>query len=107
VHPHLVLQREAAGGVLLVEGGEAGAGETGSALLDLLHRLHLDAEVVERPLDPGAAVVGGNLDEDELERRLGDGEVGVPGLDFGGLGVEQLGVEGDCGIEVIDVECKL
>ena len=42
------------------------------------------------------------FDEDELERRLGDGEVRVPRPAFGELGAEQLGVEGDRAFEVGD-----
>ena len=60
-----------------------------------------DAEVVECP---GLAVA---FDEDELERRLGDGEVGVAGTHLGGLGVEELGVELDGLLEVGDVEGQL
>jgi hypothetical protein len=38
-------------------------------------------------------LAGGALDEDELQRGLGDGEVGVAGAALGGFGAEQLGVE--------------
>jgi DNA-binding transcriptional ArsR family regulator len=37
------------------------------------------------------------FEQDELERRLGDGEVGVAGTALGGLGAEQLRVEGEGG----------
>ena len=47
------------------------------------------------------------LDEDELERGLGDGEVGVAGTDLGRLGGEQLGVEADGLVEVGDVQGEL
>jgi hypothetical protein len=40
------------------------------------------------------AALAGVLQQDELERRLGDGEVGVAGPALGGLGAEQGGVEG-------------
>ena len=59
-----------------------------------------DAQVVE-----GAAL--GPLEEDQLQRRLGDGEVGVAGLALGGLGGEQLRVEVDGLVEVADVEGEL
>jgi hypothetical protein len=43
------------------------------------------AEVVQ------AGVLGGvTLEEDDLERRLGDGEVGVAVAQFGGLGAESF-----------------
>ena len=35
------------------------------------------------------------LDQDELERWVGDGEVGVAGLSLGRFGPEELGVEVD------------
>jgi len=41
---------------------------------------------------------------DELERWLGDGEVGVTGLDLGRRGLEELAVEGDRRIEIAHVE---
>ena len=53
---------------------------------------------------PAGAV---SLDEDQLEGWFGDGEVGVPGPDFGRFGAEQLGVELDRGVEVADVEGEL
>jgi hypothetical protein len=43
---------------------------------------------------PGG-LAGLAFNEDELERGLGDGEVGVAGAALGGLGAEELGVEGD------------
>jgi hypothetical protein len=47
------------------------------------------------------------LDEDELERRLCDGEVGIAGADLGRLGVEERGVEVDRRLEVVDVDGEL
>ena len=47
------------------------------------------------------------LEQDELERRLGDGEVGVAGTALGRLGVEEPRVEGDGGVEVGDAEGEL
>ena len=43
----------------------------------------------------------------QLQRWLGDGEVGVALLHLGRRGVEQFGVEGDRLVEVIDVESEL
>ena len=80
---------------------EALGRETVGGGRDLVGGLDLDAEVVE-----GAALAG-VLDEHQLERRLGDGEVGVAVADLGGLGAEQLGVEGDGAVEVVDVEGEL
>ena len=54
--------------------------------------------------DAGLAHAG---EQDQLERRIGDGEVGVPVADLGRLGPEQLGVELDRGVEVGDVEGEL
>ena len=58
-------------------GLEPGVRQAGLGGDDLGGRLGLDAEVVER-----AAL--GRLDEHELERRIGDLEVGVAGLALGG-----------------------
>jgi len=69
-----------------------------------MHRvagLDLHTEVVN-----GAALAG-ILDQHQLERWLGNGEVGVALLHLGRCGVEQLGVEGDRLLEVIDVEGEL
>jgi hypothetical protein len=102
VHPHLVLHGEAAGGVLPDRGGQTRPGQAGLGGGHLLGRVDLDAEMVQR-----AGRLGGVLDQDQLERRLGDGEVGVAGPDFGRFGGEQLGVEGDCFVKVGDVEGEL
>ena len=64
--------------------------EAGLGGLDLGGGLGLDAEVVQR-----AAL--GAFEEHQLERRVGDGEVGVAGLALGRLGAEQLRVEVDGG----------
>jgi hypothetical protein len=55
---------------------------------------------------PGG-LAGGSLEQDELERRLGDREVGVAGPPLGRLGAEQLGVEGDRGLQVGDAQREL
>ena len=52
---------------------------------------------------PGART----LDEHELQRRLGDREVGVAGPALGGFGREELRVELDRGVEVGHVEGEL
>jgi hypothetical protein len=51
--------------------------------------------------------VAGVLDKDQLERRLGDREVGVALFQLGRLGVEQLRVERDPLGQVVDVEGEL
>ena len=61
----------------------------------------LDAEVVE------PAVGAGLLEQDELQGRVGDGEVGVAGLALVRLGGEELRVEGDGLVDVGDVEGEL
>ena len=43
----------------------------------------------------------------DLKQTFGDREVGVPGPGLGGLGVEEGRVEGDRGVEVVDVEGEL
>jgi hypothetical protein len=53
------------------------------------------------------SALAGVLDENELERRFGDGEVGIAGLRLGRFGVEQRRVERDGGVEVVDVEGEL
>ena len=47
------------------------------------------------------------LHEDQLQRRLGDREVGVTGADLRRFGVEQPAVEADRFLEVVDVEGEL
>ena len=100
--PDLVLDGVAAGGVLLGAGRQPVGGEPGGGGGDLGGGLDLDAEVVH-----AGGLAGGALDEDELERRLRDREVGVAGAALGGLGAEQLGVEGDGAFEVGDAEREL
>ena len=51
--------------------------------------------------------MAGVLEQDELERRLGDGKVGVAGASFGRFGAEKLGVEGVRFVDVVDVEGEL
>ena len=72
----------------------------------LVGRLDLDAEVVECA-GHTVAPCGGVLHQDELERRVGDGEVGVARPALGRLGAEELGVELDGLVDVADVECEL
>src|SRR5579863_6654999 len=99
--PELVLPGVAAGGVPLVDGCQAGLGEPGLLGFDGAGVGDLDAEVVE------AAALAGVLQQDQLERRLGDGEVGVAGPYLRGFGAEQLGVEGDGFCQIVDVEGEL
>jgi len=61
----------------------------------------LDAQVVE------AAALTWVFQQDQLERGLGDREVGVARPELGGLGAEQLRIEGDGLIDVVDVEGEL
>src|ERR1700727_386488 len=81
--PDLVLDGVAAGGVFLGGGRQSRGGQAGGRGGDLAGGLDLDAEVVH----PGG-LAGGALDQDELERRLGDREVGVAGAALGWLGAE-------------------
>ena len=64
-------------------------------------RLDFDTEMVDRAALPPV------LQQDQLEWRIGDREVGVAVFDLGGRSVEQLGVERDCLVEVVDVEGEL
>ena len=107
MHPHLVLQGVAARRVPLVERGQPGVAQPGRARLDVGAAVDLDAEVVERLGGALAALVGRDLDQHQLERRLGDGEVGVAGAALVRLGAEQGGVELDRLLEVGDVEGEL
>jgi hypothetical protein len=101
VHPHLVLHRVATRHLVLGRSRETLVRETLLRRRDLVRRLDLDAQVVE---SSALAVAG---DQDELERRLRDGEVGIAGSDLRRSRAEELGVEGDRVIEVGDVERQL
>src|SRR5580693_6038604 len=100
-HPELVLPGVAAGGVPLVHRREPGPGEPAMLSVDRRGVRDLDAEVVE------AAALARVFQQDQLQRRLGDGEVGVPGPALGGLGTEQRGVERDRLVDVVDVQREL
>jgi hypothetical protein len=95
VHPHLVLQGVAAGGVVLDLGEQAEVGQPPSGGVDLVGGVDLDAEVVHH-----RRLVGPALDEHQLERWLGDGEVGVAGSTLGRVDTEQRAVERDRPFEV-------
>ena len=99
--PELVLLGVAARRAALVDRGQPVGGQPGLDRVDGVDVLDLDAEVVER------SAVAGVLHEDELQRRLGDGEVRVAGPDLGRLGVEEPGVERDRRRQVVDVEGQL
>ena len=68
---------------------------------DLVGRRDLDAEVVQAGLGAGV------LEQHELERGIGDGEVRVARAALGRLGGEQLRVKVDGLVDVRDVECEL
>jgi len=93
--------------VFLHLGVEALARQTPSRAHHVLRRLHLDPEVVEGTLHPGAPIGSRVLDEDELERRLDDREVGVAGADLRRLCVEELRVELNGTVQVGDVQGEL
>ena len=94
VDPDLVLHRVATRDLVLGRGREAFAGEALLRGADLVGRLDLDAEVVQ------GARLAVALDQDQLQRRLGDGEVRVARPDLRRLGGEQLRVEVDRRVEV-------
>src|SRR6266487_564751 len=100
-HPGLVLHGVATGGVLLLGRDQAGLAQPGDLVVDLLGRLDLDSKVVER------AAAAGALQQDELERRRSDREVGIAGAALGRLGPEQRRVEPDRRVEVVDVQREL
>ena len=104
--PDLVLDGVATGRLLLDLGLEPRFVQASRCRRHLVGRLDLHTQVVEgadRPVTPG----GGVLHQDELERRVGDGEVGVARLALGRLGPEELGVELDRLVDVADVQCEL
>ena len=100
-HPHLVLGGKATRGADLLVGEQPLAGEAGDLLMDLLAGFDLHAQVVDGP------ALARVLQQHQLERRIGDGEVGITVLELGRLGVEQLGVEGDRLVEIVDIEGEL
>src|ERR1700733_3352971 len=99
--PELVLPGVTARRVTLIDARQAGPGEPLLLGIDGIGVADLDAEMVQ------AAALPRVLQQNELERRLGDGEVGVAGTALGGLGSEQLAVKRDGLLDVIDVEGEL
>jgi hypothetical protein len=99
--PELVLLGVAAGGLACNIRREPGLGQARLLCLDRIGVGDLDAEVVK------AAALAGVFQQYQLERRLGDREVGITGPELGRLGTEQLAVEGDGLIDVVDVEGEL
>ena len=99
--PELVLPGVTAGGVALVDGGQARGREPvllgvhGAGVGDF------HAKVVQ------AAALPGVPQQDQLERRLGDGKVGVAGPALDRSGAEQPGVEADGLVDVVDVQREL
>src|ERR1700678_4140747 len=105
-NPDLVLDREAAGGLILDLRRHPLPAQPISGHGHLVGSLHLDAEVAEGVLDAMSPALG-LLNQDQLQRRVGDGEVGVSGLTLGRFGPEQLGVELDRRVDVGDIEGEL
>src|SRR5450631_2752960 len=101
VDPHLVLDRVAAGHLVLGRGREPLVGEAGLGGRYVGGVGHLDAEVVQRPRRAVA------LHEDQLQRGGVEGEVRVTRPQLGRRGVEELRVEGDRRVEVGHVERQL
>ena len=104
--PDFVLDGVATGRLLLDLGLEPRVVQASRRRRHLVGGLDLDTEVVEgadRPMTPG----GGVLQQDQLERRVHDGEVGIARLALGGLGPEELGVERNGFVDVTDVQCEL
>ena len=99
-HPCLRLLCVTADGVLDAGRLDPGPAQAPFRRRDLLGRLHLDAQVVECRSLP-------TLEEDQLQRRIGDREVRVAGLHLRRGGVEQAGVERDRLVEIGHVDCKL
>src|SRR6516165_4644894 len=87
--------------VLLENPGHGGTLNHLGVEVESSEAVHFDAEMVK-----GAAVAW-VLEQHQFQWGLGDREVGVAGFDLGRLSVEQLGVEGDCLVEVVDVEGQL
>jgi hypothetical protein len=87
---------------LFGDGFQALPGQPAGGGGDFAGGVDFDAEVVH----PGG-LARDALEQDELERRLGDGEVGVAGAALSGLGAQQPGVEGDRGLQVGDAEGEL
>jgi DNA-binding transcriptional ArsR family regulator len=54
-----------------------------------------------------AAALAGVFQQHQLERRVGDREIGVAGPELGRAGAEQLGAELDGLADVVDVEGEL
>jgi len=96
-----VLLGIAARGPALVDRGEPLPGEAGRLGVDRLDVLDLDAEVVQR------SALSGILEQEELERGLGDRTVRVAGTALGRLSAEQPCVERDRLVDVVDVEGEL
>src|SRR5215472_6639 len=99
--PELVLLGVAAGGLARGGRGKTGLGQAHLLGLDGAGVRDLYPEVIE------AATLTWVLQQNELQRWVGDREVGVAGPDLGWLGAEQLAVEGDGLADVVDVEGEL
>ena len=85
-----------------VDRGQAGLGEPASARRRPRSVLSTSTpRWLSDPPWPGFSM------QHELQRRLGEGEVGVAGAALGGLGAEEPGVERDGLVHVVDVESEL
>src|SRR5207248_2848695 len=102
VHPYLVLDGVAARRVVLGRCLQPRTREALAGFTDLVGGLDLDAEMVHDRRLPRLA-----LQQHELERGVGDGEVGVAGPELGRLRAEQLRVEVDRAFEVPDPQGEL
>ncbi|GAA4835944.1 hypothetical protein GCM10025787_14830 [Saccharopolyspora rosea] len=102
VDPHLVLPGVAAGRVFLDLGKQAERLEPFGGAIDLLGAVDRDAEVVHHRV-----LTGLTLQQHELERRFGDGEVGVARPQLGRFGAEELRVERDRSFEVANPKGEL
>ena len=101
VDPHLVLDGVAAAVRLGHVVAETGGGEPVGGGDDVGARANLDAEVVERRARLGV------LEQHQLERRIGDLEVGVAGALLGRADAEHVGVEAGGGLDVAHVQREL
>ena len=99
--PDLVLESMAAGDAILNLGREPLCRQAPRRRHHLVRRTHLDTEVVQRP------GLGGILEQHQLQRRVGDREVGIAGAPLGRLGLEQLRIEPDRLVEIADVQRQL
>jgi len=104
--PHLVLDGIATRGRVFNVREKTFTREALGSLVHLVCRKDLDPKVIQGSSDSLSSSLG-VLNEHELERRLSDREVRVPGHQLRGASTEELGVEVDRGVEIRDVESEL